>query len=316
MAVLLDTNDFDISDRAAALHFALTSATAPHDLSLLGDPTDVHARLEHWKFGDDVAVLKQISSGIVHERSEKHDHTEGPERVVFVLHDGAVGSYVVRGRRYRLEPGAIYATELNSHYSYSRPGDGVARIVQVERDALGMSIEDVEAHALHLLQSPLYNLFRNHLADLCRDAEIISASGRSEELGGATLELAKSLLLTARSSPQDSATTAYLVERVSLYIRNNYWRNDLTLDEIAVAHQVSLSYLFKMWRGQPQSLMETLLGTRLEAARHLLILDRSLSVGLVAYRCGFENLSHFSRRFREKYGVTPREARIAEWERL
>jgi hypothetical protein len=44
-------------------------------------------------------VLKQVSSGISHTRTDRHARQDGPERVVFILHDGGPGTYPHDGRR-------------------------------------------------------------------------------------------------------------------------------------------------------------------------------------------------------------------------
>ncbi|MBR7838425.1 hypothetical protein KDL01_34470, partial [Actinospica durhamensis] len=176
MPVLLDTSLLPAGERAEALQSVLTGATAPHELRLLDPPERVHARLEHWQLSPDIALLHQHSSGVSHSRTAKHAHKDGPERVVFVLHDGGPGGYVHEERAYPLLRGALYVTDLNSCYSYTRPGEGSARIVQVERSALGLSMEQVQCAAVHLQASPLYRLLRSHIADLCAAAPALSLS--------------------------------------------------------------------------------------------------------------------------------------------
>jgi len=57
------------------------------------------------------------------------------------------------------------------------------------------------------------------------------------------------------------------------------------------------------------------LDLRLERA-HLLLLTSSLQVIEIAVACGFTTASHFSRTYRERYGLTPQRTRLAEMERL
>ncbi|HEV7310382.1 GlxA family transcriptional regulator [Ensifer sp.] len=57
------------------------------------------------------------------------------------------------------------------------------------------------------------------------------------------------------------------------------------------------------------------LDLRLERA-HLLILTSSLPIIEIAVACGFSTASHFSRTYRERYGLTPQRTRLAEMERL
>ncbi|MBV7520434.1 GlxA family transcriptional regulator [Ensifer sp. ENS12] len=57
------------------------------------------------------------------------------------------------------------------------------------------------------------------------------------------------------------------------------------------------------------------LDLRLERA-HLLLLTSSLQVIEIAVACGFTTASHFSRTYRERYGLTPQRTRLTEMERL
>jgi AraC-like DNA-binding protein len=47
----------------------------------------------------------------------------------------------------------------------------------------------------------------------------------------------------------------------------------------------------------------------------LLLRETGLTVGEVAFRCGFQTPFHFSRWVRELFGVSPRALRAKAWER-
>jgi transcriptional regulator GlxA family with amidase domain len=101
-----------------------------------------------------------------------------------------------------------------------------------------------------------------------------------------------------------------LVERVRLYVQLNYTRPDLDAALLAYEHHISTRYLFKVWSSQPSTLIETIMSTRLEAARRILATQPLISVAAVAHRCGFRNVSHFSRRYRAAFGQTPTETQL------
>jgi AraC-like DNA-binding protein len=306
MSVLIDTSQLDPPERSDALQAVLTRATAPHDLRLLGPPGKVHARLEHWQLSPDVTLLQQTSSGISHTRTRAHGRHGGPERVVFVLHSGGPGSYVHDDTAYPLNRGDLYVTDLNSCYSYTRPGDGSARIVQVERSALGLTTEQVQSASVHLPESPFYDLLRSHIAEVCAIAPSLSGA-QTEALAAATAHLAGNMLRAAvptSGSPQHSPD-CYLIDRAVLFMRKNFSRPELAGKEIAHQLGVSERYLFQRWSGQPRTLAQTLLDIRLNAARHLLGLPPPLAINVIAHRCGFVDPSHFSRCFRRAHGMSP-----------
>src|ERR1700722_7240479 len=307
MPVLIDTNQLNPRERSDALQAVLTRTTAPHDLHLLGPPDKVHARLEHWQLSSDVTLLQQTSSGISHTRTPAHGRHGGPERVVFVLHNGGPGSYVHDDTSYRLNRGGLYVTDLNSCYSYTRPGDGSARIVQVERSALGLTVEQVQSASVRLPESPFYDLLRSHIAEICAAAPRLSGTN-SEALATATAHLAANMLRAAvptASGLPPHRPACYLIDRTVLFMRKNFSRPELTAQEIAHKLGVSERYLFQRWSTQSRTMAETLLDLRLNAARHLLRSPRPLAITVIAHRCGFADPSHFSRTFRRAHGMSP-----------
>jgi AraC-like DNA-binding protein len=312
MALLVDTTLLEPEVRRDTLSSMLTGATAAHDLTFLGPSDSVRARLECWTFGANVLLLQQSSSGIRHSRTEKHARFTGPERVVFVLHDGPPGSYVHDEKAFRLDRGALYVTDLNSCYSYTRPGDGTARIIQIERSALGMSVEQIQLAASRLPSSPLYALLRSHIVELGRKAETISDGNEAAAVGEATAMLAASFLKTALASPETTTVADFLLDRIRAYVNEHSARPDLSPAMVAAEHHISTRYLFKIWASQPLSLMETIFSARLAEARRLLITHPTMPIIEVAYRCGFENVSHFSRRFHQTFGTPPSGARTGQ----
>ena len=313
MSLLLDTDRLDSSVRAEALQSVLTSVTGGHDLRLLDAPDKVHARLEYWRLNPAVTVLHQVSSGVSHTRTERHTRHDGPDRVVFVLHSGGPGSYMHSGRRHPLRHGGLYVTDLSSCYSYTRPGEGAARIVQVERSALGLTVEQVDNASIHLWESPFYDLLRTHIANLAEVAPTL-AGGQSAALAAVTTQLTGALLRTNTStemaaSPELGAMD-FLVERTMAFLAANFRRPDLTAATIAHENGVSPRHLYRRWSNQPKSLTDTLRDIRLNAAHELLISKPVLPIGVIAHRCGFVDPTHFSRLFHDRFGYSPRQFRL------
>ncbi len=86
-----------------------------------------------------------------------------------------------------------------------------------------------------------------------------------------------------------------------------------TLEDLARASGVSRGYLVRLVRQQwDVTPMEMLWRVRCERATQLLR-DTGLSLSQIAYRVGFANPFHFSRRFSRRYGVSPRAWRENCW---
>jgi AraC-like DNA-binding protein len=306
MAVLLDTDEVPPPERQDALRQVLSLAAAAHEVRFLGSTPPPRARLTAWRLGADVTVMRELSTGIAHWRDERHDRMDGPERIAFVLHDGPAGAYSCDGHETALRAGALYAADLTAHFAFWRPAPGDVRILQIERSAIGFSVERVRAAVPAIARSPLYALFRSQLAETVAAAEAISGSAAATDVAAALVARASGLL---RTTDAGEATTDFLRERIALYLRSNFRRRDLSPEFVAYAHNISVRYLFKLWSGQPLSLMDTVYALRLEHAHRLLESRPAMPIGLVAAESGFESASHFSRRFRAAYGTSPGEAR-------
>ncbi len=109
--------------------------------------------------------------------------------------------------------------------------------------------------------------------------------------------------------PDDDTSTARdreFAERVLAHVRQHL-AQPLTPADLADAFHVSLRTLQRRLKaGLDTSPQDLVLAARLEAARELLREGR-WRVGEVAARVGFDDLSHFSRRYRQAYGHPPSE---------
>lgn len=122
----------------------------------------------------------------------------------------------------------------------------------------------------------------------------------------------RELLLAVVHDPQNAALLSYFCsllhdpaqERVRRVMEDNYSFN-LELEDYARLSGRSLS-AFKRDFGEVFGTVpgKWLRERRLHRARTMLA-GGGLQVSEVAFQCGFENLSHFSRTFKETYGVTP-----------
>ncbi|MGU3544796.1 helix-turn-helix domain-containing protein [Methylobacterium sp. A52T] len=120
--------------------------------------------------------------------------------------------------------------------------------------------------------------------------------------------LAERLAREAQQPVQDSV----VVQRARAYLEAHL--HDPTLDppRLAAAAGVSLRRLQALFRAQDRHIADWIWHRRLEAAAKRLADPGCLHMplGTLAYGCGFLSQSHFSRRFKERYGLSPRDYRV------
>jgi AraC-like DNA-binding protein len=102
-----------------------------------------------------------------------------------------------------------------------------------------------------------------------------------------------------------------LVGRIHAFIEAHLGDPTLTPAAVAAAHHISLRYLHKLFEPEPQGVAGMIRQRRLERCRHDLLdpgqADRP--VAGIAARWGFSSAAHFSRVFRDAYGLPPAEFR-------
>lgn len=116
----------------------------------------------------------------------------------------------------------------------------------------------------------------------------------------------------ARETPRPLASTL-LVQRAKAYVAVHL--GDPTLDppQLAIAMGVSLRRLQQLFQEHGENISDWIWQRRLELAASSLANPQNLhlSLGALAYACGFISQSHFSRRFKARYGLPPGDYRAS-----
>jgi AraC-like DNA-binding protein len=309
--LLLDTADLPVEDRVEAFPAALEQASVPCRIEHLGPDGAVRARVHLWAFGP-ATLFTSDSSGFRPVRTPRHVHRESPTVVALAVQARRIGQFSQFGADQLVHSGEPTVSDLTAPYVFSWTGGGGSWAFQVPFDQLGLSADVVRAAGPRLRVSPLYELVRDHLVRLVGLAAVMAADPGAAALGTATTELVRALLVSAagRSAPEIREQT--LSTRVLAYARQHLTDPGLTPERIAGAHNVSVRQLYKACAGAGVRLEQWVIEQRLEAARAELAAPsgRRRSIAATARACGFADPSHFARRFRAAYGMTPR-----DWQR-
>ena len=100
------------------------------------------------------------------------------------------------------------------------------------------------------------------------------------------------------------------IERLMERIRETYMQSEMSIDDLANAMNVSRATLFRRTKSLVGKSPVELLGEyRLNEAKRQLVSNSELSVNEVAYAVGFSDPSYFGKRFKEYFGITPKQIR-------
>ncbi|MDN3352775.1 helix-turn-helix domain-containing protein [Actinomadura sp. DC4] len=156
-------------------------------------------------------------------------------------------------------------------------------------------------------------LFHRHLIELIRQAPRFRPADTAR-LATITLDLmaamCASLIEADNCLPPETRQRA-LQAQIHDFVLRNLGDPDLSADTIAAAHQISVSYLYKLFEQQGLTVAGWIRQRRLGRCRRDLA-DPQLSqvpIHAIATRWGFTNNAHFSRLFRAAYGMCPKDYR-------
>lgn len=119
------------------------------------------------------------------------------------------------------------------------------------------------------------------------------------------------LAIGRASVPQTSDRRRGLYTQITRSLREHAHDENLSPTSVAQQHGISKRYLHALFAATGTTFSTELMSIRLERARQHLSNPQfnGLSVSEIAWRCGFSDSSHFTRRFRRRYGVSPRALR-------
>ncbi|SHG24037.1 AraC-type DNA-binding protein [Kaistia soli DSM 19436] len=107
--------------------------------------------------------------------------------------------------------------------------------------------------------------------------------------------------LNGRNEPDPNAL--FLASK--RFIQVNYNLMDLSPDTIAHAVGCSRATLYRAFAQNDATIMETVRDVRLAMSRKFIEAGMERSISVIAYDCGFKDVSSFGKQFRSRFGVSP-----------
>ena len=120
-------------------------------------------------------------------------------------------------------------------------------------------------------------------------------------------ELIANILLSSNNLELKNYLLSFLTNKKPLLdeIMENNYRYNLTLNDFAqMCHRSLSSFKRDFFKHFNESPGRWLLNKRLDYASFLLR-TRDLTISQIIFECGFENISHFSQAFKNKFGIAP-----------
>lgn len=174
-----------------------------------------------------------------------------------------------------------------------------------------LSKDECDFHAQLLQGGGLVSIVTDMLKALILGAEELSET-EQYTLAESFLELAAAVIRSnlQGNNPQVSQQSA-LFRRILAYMEEHYCDCAVTPEKIAEANGISTRYLHSLFQNSGTTVGKWIRERRLKATREDL-LDPSMAklrVSEISFRRGFNDSAHFSRVFRDRFGISPSELR-------
>jgi len=312
MALILDTADLPPDRRADAIAEVIQFSGAQTRIVYNCPDDEVSARFEYFTVGE-AHVLKSQNSPLGFVTTPALLNGAESDLLVVSLKLAGTATHTQAPGRL-LGSGDLFITNLWRPYEYFDDG-GQNAWFHIPLDRLGLPRDYATRASEVIHSSPLAVQLQWHLQILFRDADAISQGPAASTVAQATTDLVRAALISAVDEEplRHDGWDQNLTTVVKSYIARHLADPDLGAERIARAMFISVRQVYKLWETEPGPLGQWIVERRLEAARHELASPRgrNQTIAATARRWGFADSTHFSRRFRQAYGMSPREWRHA-----
>lgn len=311
MKSTVTTRGIEVSGRSRHWHEAIGSAYFPLDLTFRR-PERFDGELTMWQLGG-VSLSRLTSDALVYRRLPRHLQAQGPEELLVTLPAKSEVRFVQCGKEIRANPGAFFIERSHEPYEFSHAEAADLWVMKLSSDMLGgrvrapdrfCSLEFDATNGANGLFVDMVHLIPGRYDTMSDEARAI-VGRQLVDLLALALQADERVL----NSGVSSVRAAHLT-RIEAYVRRHLADPDLGPEAVATGCRISVRYLHELLRDTNRTLSQWVRDQRLAAAHEDLANPAdSRSIGEIAWRRGFADQAQFSRAFRARYGITPKEAR-------
>jgi AraC-like DNA-binding protein len=269
---------------------------------------DFHASISGRSFG---ALRFASFSSTAHSiiREQRHVDCAGEDQYLIGYQRSGRSELAQAGRELWLDPGEITIVDGTQPFRTRFPQPVRRILALVPRYTLDLRAPWIRRNGICKVPvaSAFSMLARGHIRQLAGEEPLKTEQAQL---------LADNLcnLLAAATAPEltgEKIQTDIQLQAIIAYCREHLGDPELSPRRVAEHFRISVRTLHLRFEGAQYSFARWLLDSRLEECRRVLCetASRSLSITEIAFRCGFNDLSHFSKSYKAKFDETPRGTR-------
>ncbi|MFV5991889.1 helix-turn-helix domain-containing protein [Streptomyces sp. NPDC056231] len=313
----LSTETVGPADRVPAWKRALSRAYVDLDLVVREDPRSWKGSLRADRLGS-LQVATEESDPAKLLRTPEGAAADG--RAYMFARVQLEGSALLSqdGRAAQLHPGVLAFYDATRPFTLVLPEPHRARVLMVPRTKLRLDEAEMRRVTARAV---------GDTADRPSELILPLLSGLAQEIGSASPQVGERLartvtgllstlaedLVKTDGRPGAEAGPVTVLDRIKASVESRLGEPELSPRMLADEHHISLRYLHKLFHAQGTTVSGWVRQRRLEACRAELARPGAadLVISAVAARWGFISPAHFSRAFRQAYGVSPTQWRAS-----
>jgi AraC family transcriptional activator of tynA and feaB len=236
-------------------------------------------------------------------------------RMLVSLQKRGVAHVQQDGRESRIEVGDMFMIDPARPFSIET-GEIVTHSVYLQPETLRSLVPEVDRLTACAIRSNdgAGAMFRGLVDEMFAQADTLD-EGAADRISDA-LPYVLSAALSGMGSDERSPTRVRTMhkQRILRFLRENLRNHELSASFVSAAVNLSTRYIYEIFEEEGQPLMKWIWSHRLERCRNDLASNTlaSRSIGEIAYYWGFNDVAHFSRSFRQRFGQSPRGFRAAQ----
>lgn len=311
MKTTITTRGIDKAARSRHWHETIGRTYFPLDLTFQR-PEEFDGELTSWDLGT-VSLSRLTSDALLYRRLPRHMAVQRAEEFLVTVPAKSEVRFSQCGKDIRANPGAFFIERSHEPYDFSHAAFADLWVMKLSADMLAgrvrapdrfCSLEFDATNGANGLFVDMLHLIP-HRYDMMSEETRLIVGRQLVDLLALALQSDERVL----SSGHSSVRAGHLA-RIEAFVHRHIDDPDLGPDEVATGCGISVRYLHELLRDTNTTLGQWIRDRRLQAAQEDLATPADTrSIGEIAYARGFADQAQFSRAFRARFGLTPKEMR-------
>lgn len=313
MTIVFDTAQIPAADRAEVIREAIWSTVVKVHITHQDDARRIRATGQIRTLGR-ITVCSVRSNATTIRRTPRLTGDDSEPSLFLGLQVSGSSMVIQDGRQAVLGPGDLALYDTTVPYSLLND-DGIHQhYFRIPRADIGLPMDVIRrATAVRFgHDNPVADIAAGYFGRLAGNRSPLDAR-TGAALQQPTVELLRALITTQVGKNALAADPMHgaLVPRILEFARAHLADRDLSAARIAAAHHISVRQLYVVLARAEIGLGDWIRAERLERCRQELAapVTRARTIAAIAGSWGFADATHFSRAFRDAYGLSPRQWR-------